>query len=110
MRKLLLFMHKIRFKMLVIILACMLTAALSISLIAIKGIFPFDSTRSTQCAPHQRDFSLSFHSLNPKRAPPKGFFPFIPLSQPKTGSTKGIFPVDSTRSTQSGLHQRDFSL
>jgi two-component system, sensor histidine kinase YesM len=34
MKKLLLFMHKIRFKMFVIILACMLTVALSISLIA----------------------------------------------------------------------------
>ncbi|WP_042203108.1 cache domain-containing sensor histidine kinase [Paenibacillus camerounensis] len=38
MRKLLLFMHKIRFKMFVIILACMLTVALSISLIAYRYI------------------------------------------------------------------------
>ncbi|MBY0011916.1 sensor histidine kinase [Paenibacillus typhae] len=38
MRKLLLFIHKIRFKMFIIILACMLTVALSISLIAYRYI------------------------------------------------------------------------
>ncbi|NQX45084.1 sensor histidine kinase [Paenibacillus tritici] len=38
MKKLLLYLHKIRFKMFVIILACMLTVALSISLIAYRYI------------------------------------------------------------------------